>query len=73
MGTIPHRVQMHRIVTRLSETDAVIRWLAWTCDAIDFFNVALSVTNLQKQFHQAEASAIVGRDLGSLIVTPEIL
>ncbi|KJA24395.1 hypothetical protein HYPSUDRAFT_38838 [Hypholoma sublateritium FD-334 SS-4] len=25
-------------------------WLAWTCDAIDFFSVSLSVTNLQKQF-----------------------
>jgi len=33
-------------------------WLAWTCDAIDFFNVALSVTNLQHQFHQAEPSSI---------------
>ncbi|TBU41592.1 MFS general substrate transporter [Dichomitus squalens] len=25
-------------------------WLAWTCDAIDFFSVSLSVTNLQHQF-----------------------
>ncbi|KAF8148294.1 carboxylic acid transporter protein [Crassisporium funariophilum] len=25
-------------------------WLAWTCDAIDFFSVSLSVTNLQAQF-----------------------
>lgn len=25
-------------------------WLAWTCDAIDFFSVSLSVTNLEKQF-----------------------
>ena len=25
-------------------------WLAWTCDAIDFFSVSLSVTALQKQF-----------------------
>ncbi|KAH9954960.1 MFS general substrate transporter [Russula dissimulans] len=33
-------------------------WIAWTCDAIDFFNVALSVTRLQTQFHKAEPSAI---------------
>ncbi|KAF8466529.1 carboxylic acid transporter [Russula ochroleuca] len=33
-------------------------WLAWTCDAIDFFNVALSVTRLQQQFHKAEAASI---------------
>lgn len=25
-------------------------YLAWTCDAIDFFSVSLSVTNLQTQF-----------------------
>ncbi|KIK65072.1 hypothetical protein GYMLUDRAFT_56537 [Collybiopsis luxurians FD-317 M1] len=25
-------------------------WLAWSCDAIDFFSVSLSVTNLSKQF-----------------------
>jgi hypothetical protein len=35
------------------------RWLAWTCDAIDFFSVSLSVTRLQVQFHKAEASTIV--------------
>jgi SHS family lactate transporter-like MFS transporter len=28
-------------------------WLAWTCDAIDFFSVSLSVTNLQAQFHRS--------------------
>lgn len=25
-------------------------WLAWTCDALDFFSVSLSVTALEKQF-----------------------
>jgi len=49
------------------------RWLAWTCDAIDFFNVALSVTNLQRQFHQAEPSSIVSRDLIPFLTTSEIL
>ncbi len=46
----------------LSESDTGHRWLAWTCDAIDFFNVALSVTRLQEQFHQAEAASIVRHD-----------
>ncbi|KAI0289826.1 MFS general substrate transporter [Russula brevipes] len=32
-------------------------WLAWTCDAIDFFNVALSVTRLTQQFDK-DASVI---------------
>ena len=35
------------------------RWLAWTCDAIDFFSVSLSVTRLQKQFNKDKASTIV--------------
>ena len=45
------------ITGRLS--DSFVRWLAWTCDAIDFFSVSLSVTRLQQQFHKAEASTIV--------------
>ncbi|KAF8812883.1 carboxylic acid transporter protein [Phlegmacium glaucopus] len=28
-------------------------WLAWTCDAIDFFSVSLSVTSLTKQFNRS--------------------
>ncbi|EDR01408.1 uncharacterized protein LACBIDRAFT_333263 [Laccaria bicolor S238N-H82] len=28
-------------------------WLAWTCDAIDFFSVSLSVTHLQNQFNKS--------------------
>ena len=35
------------------------RWLAWTCDAIDFFSVSLSVPLLQKQFNKDKASTIV--------------
>jgi MFS transporter, SHS family, lactate transporter len=34
-------------------------WLAWTCDAIDFFAVSLSVESLKEQFDVAEASTIV--------------
>lgn len=34
-------------------------WLAWTCDAIDFFSVSLSVSRLQTQFHKSNPSEIV--------------
>ncbi|KAH8822624.1 major facilitator superfamily domain-containing protein [Flagelloscypha sp. PMI_526] len=27
-------------------------WLAWTCDAIDFFSVSLSIEGLEAQFHK---------------------
>jgi hypothetical protein len=46
------------VLLPLPRTDAGNRWLAWTCDAIDFFNVALSVTRLTQQFDK-EASVIV--------------
>ena len=29
------------------------RWLAWSCDAIDFFSVSLTITNLEKQFNRS--------------------
>src|ERR1700734_1779976 len=29
------------------------RWLAWTCDAIDFFSVSLSVPPLETQFNRS--------------------
>ena len=29
------------------------RWLAWTCDAIDFFCVSLTVVNLRQQFNRS--------------------
>ena len=28
-------------------------WLAWKCDAIDFFSVSLVVTHLQTQFNRS--------------------
>jgi hypothetical protein len=62
MGTILDRARSFRIMTFPAETNAGSRWLAWTCDAIDFFNVALSVTLLQKQFHKTDASSIVRHD-----------
>jgi SHS family lactate transporter-like MFS transporter len=34
-------------------------WLAWTCDAIDFFAVSLSVSGLGKSFGISESSKIV--------------
>ncbi|KAF5317741.1 hypothetical protein D9619_012606 [Psilocybe cf. subviscida] len=49
-------------------------WLAWTCDAIDFFSVSLSVGNLQKQFgkstHTITTSitlTLLFRSVGALI------
>lgn len=30
-----------------------LSWLAWTCDAIDFFSVSLTIVNLQKQFNRS--------------------
>jgi len=33
-------------------------WLAWTCDAIDFFSVSLSVTRLQDQFGKSTHSIV---------------
>lgn len=35
-----------------------VGWLAWTCDALDFFSVSVSVPALSKQFNK-ETSAIV--------------
>ncbi|KDQ51274.1 hypothetical protein JAAARDRAFT_536713 [Jaapia argillacea MUCL 33604] len=49
-------------------------WLAWTCDAIDFFSVSLSVTRLQEQFgkstHAITTSitlTLLFRSLGAVI------
>ncbi|KAA1474701.1 carboxylic acid transporter, partial [Dentipellis sp. KUC8613] len=45
-------------------------WLAWTCDAIDFFSVSLSVTRLQVQFNKPEASTITTAITLSLLFRP---
>lgn len=49
-------------------------WLAWTCDAIDFFSVSLSVTNLGTQFGRsthdittAITLTLLFRSLGAVI------
>ncbi|TFK22706.1 carboxylic acid transporter [Coprinopsis marcescibilis] len=49
-------------------------WLAWTCDAIDFFSVSLSVVHLQKEFgkdtHTITTSitlTLLFRSVGALI------
>jgi SHS family lactate transporter-like MFS transporter len=36
------------------------RLLAWTCDALDFFSVSLSVTSLETQFGQSSSSIVIG-------------
>ena len=63
MGAVFNRVRRYfYILILLIETNLGFRWLAWTCDAIDFFNVTLSVTRLQQQFHKAEPASIVRHD-----------
>ncbi|KAI9430537.1 MFS general substrate transporter [Lactarius indigo] len=42
-------------------------WLAWTCDAIDFFNVALSVTALGAQFGKDNSSITTAITLTLLV------
>ncbi|KAL6308379.1 MFS general substrate transporter [Sparassis latifolia] len=39
-----------RSLTWMQWAQFVVGWLAWTCDAFDFFSVSLSVSNLAKQF-----------------------
>ncbi|KAI0059595.1 carboxylic acid transporter [Artomyces pyxidatus] len=45
-------------------------WLAWTCDAIDFFSVSLSVTRLQTQFKKPKASTITTAITLTLLFRP---
>ncbi|KAH9007500.1 major facilitator superfamily domain-containing protein, partial [Lactarius hengduanensis] len=42
-------------------------WLAWTCDAIDFFNVALSVTALGTQFEKDNSAITTAITLTLLV------
>ncbi|KAI0295668.1 MFS general substrate transporter [Multifurca ochricompacta] len=51
-------LQVLRSLTWVQWAQFFSGWLAWTCDAIDFFSVSLSVTRLQKQFHKDTASSI---------------
>ncbi|KAI9448813.1 carboxylic acid transporter [Lactarius psammicola] len=48
-------------------TSPTIGWLAWTCDAIDFFNVALSVTALGAQFGKDNSSITTAITLTLLV------
>ncbi|KAA1474767.1 carboxylic acid transporter [Dentipellis sp. KUC8613] len=45
-------IQVFRSLTWLQWAHFWTGWLAWTCDAMDFFSVSLSVTLLQDQFHK---------------------
>lgn len=40
-------------VTPLQWAQLMAGWLAWTCDAIDFFSVSLSVDALSDQFSRS--------------------
>ncbi|KAF8260261.1 carboxylic acid transporter [Lactarius quietus] len=65
---IPHRedrdvnrrplLEVLRSLTWVQWAQFFSGWLAWTCDAIDFFSVSLSVTRLQTQFDKPKASTI---------------
>ena len=49
-----------------------ISWLAWTCDALDFFTVSLTLSLLATQFGVA-TSTIVRFDRRIIIVIPSRL
>ncbi|KAI0247448.1 MFS general substrate transporter [Lactifluus subvellereus] len=51
-------VQVLGSLTWLQWAQFFTGWLAWSCDAIDFFNVSLSITRLQAQFHQPNPASI---------------
>ncbi|KAG1818558.1 carboxylic acid transporter protein [Suillus subaureus] len=44
-----------RIASAIILTTCCTSWLAWTCDAIDFFAVSLTVSPLATQFHKSTA------------------
>lgn len=51
MATVLLRVRMRVALSEmLCSLCLPFSWLAWTCDALDFFSVSLSVTALEKQF-----------------------
>lgn len=61
-------------ITWVQWAQFITGWLAWTCDAIDFFSVSLSVVRLQEQFgkstHTITTSitlTLLFRSLGALI------
>ncbi|KAI0087910.1 MFS general substrate transporter [Irpex rosettiformis] len=43
-------IQVLRTITFTQWALLLTGWLAWTCDAVDFFSVSLSVTRLTQQF-----------------------
>ncbi|KAI0249023.1 MFS general substrate transporter [Lactifluus subvellereus] len=51
-------LEVLRSITWVQWAQFLSGWLAWTCDATDFFSVSLSVTRLQKQFGKDKASTI---------------
>ena len=42
------------------------RWLAWACDAIDFFSVSLNIVNLDAQFHRSTHDLVSDTSLSLL-------
>lgn len=52
-GSVPSLVSCHHHLNACFTS-----WLAWTCDAIDFFAVSLTVNLLAKQFNQSTTSIV---------------
>ncbi|KAF9525588.1 carboxylic acid transporter [Crepidotus variabilis] len=73
VGTTP-LVKVLRSLTWIQWAQYFSGWFAWTCDAIDFFAVSLSVSNLQTQFHKDTKSittaitlTLLFRSLGAVL------
>ena len=64
MDTMGHVLEWASQFSRLGLTIRAhrfdFRWLAWTCDGIDFFSVSLSVTSLGRQFNESPKSIVTG-------------
>lgn len=56
----PHVPISHSMLLASSTCAHNHSWLAWTCDAIDFFSVSLSVAHLQTQFDRSTHDIVRG-------------
>lgn len=64
VGVISFRLNNRHRHRALLDSNYNFRWLAWTCDAIDFFSVSLSVIHLQEQFGKSTHTIVSGhRDI----------
>ena len=52
--------------------DLFNRWLAWSCDAIDFFSVSLTIENLRQQFGRSARDIVSRTPPDFLLHSPNI-